>query len=727
MRDPEKDGLAFGWYLQQRHELIRRHAEVLELRTDHTVDWELQIDVELPTGLDPWKGERGQSFFPFPLVFLKKVEGRRGFSILNESGRGLTVPIRAECDEFSTAGLLYAANALIKSVQPPLPSLDVGELEGLEDSLRRVIAEKPHQASMVLGRLRRRFGMLEKQEMGEDVGRLADIGSAWKDEGLDEILQMLVEHSLIWVPLEGRPGQRRSLVVRERKELHPRPFVRWAFGELREDSRWPGVRGRRKRAVEEIAASKAKKEIPNPRDAVALGEKPYGRRKRTISLSALGERIGRPLAWMPFEFRFPTIYAMRCASYHFECRCPPGRTPRDLRVATGPSLAERDPDKRPDRSLPPGSRTTLTSSVARVDVPPLKDSKKGSGWGSKDLYFRITVGIGNNNFPALWFLAAAITAVMLWLLADDSSSLIGKNGQLESLGGSDAQILAGILLVVPALVSALAVGSNDVPVTQLVGGARILLLVTGLSAVGATAVVAGARPWEISAESAWAICAMIATAATIPLGASWLLSSPQVWAWLKRLNSRRRQMRALTRVIGLALLGVGILVALPDDGANLGRGVLAVYLFVLTVAASVIGNDRAAMKVDRSRHYITVSFLAVGVICMALAFVEMRGAIAKPTSLQATAELAAVPLLLLMPLAGEALYQVTRLPGIKPAEGEVHVSPIVGQAMLKGERVLEFSVLREREEQAKKKKKEDEKRAEGNNEPLRTDGGSSPT
>jgi hypothetical protein len=238
------------------------------------------------------------------------------------------------------------------------------------------------------------------------------------------------------------------------------------------------------------------------------------------------------------------------------------------------------------------------------------------------------VGIGNNNFPALWFLAAAITAIMLWLLADDSSSLIGKNGELKSLGGSDAQILAGILLVVPALVSALAIGSNDVP--------------------------------------------------------------------------------------------------LPDGGANLVRGILAVYLFVLTVAASVIGNDRAAMKVDRSRHYITVSFLAVGVICMALAFVEMRGAIAKPTSLQATAELAAVPLLLLMPLAGEALYQVTRWPGIKPAEDEVHVSPIVGQAMLKGERVLEFSVLREREEQAKKKQKEDEKRAEGKNEPFRTEGGPTP-
>lgn len=58
MSEPERDGLAFGWYLQQRHELLRRHAEVLELRTDYTIDRDLQIDVPWPPGRnDPcWCG-----------------------------------------------------------------------------------------------------------------------------------------------------------------------------------------------------------------------------------------------------------------------------------------------------------------------------------------------------------------------------------------------------------------------------------------------------------------------------------------------------------------------------------------------------------------------------------------------------------------------------------------------------------------------------------------------
>jgi hypothetical protein len=87
-------------------------------------------------------------------------------------------------------------------------------------------------------------------------------------------------------------------------------------------------------------------------------------------ISALGERIGQPLAWMPFEFEFPTIYMMRCASYHFEVRCPPAHSPRDLRVADGGGLVKpKQQEEKTDKCLPQGTRTTLASSFARIDVP----------------------------------------------------------------------------------------------------------------------------------------------------------------------------------------------------------------------------------------------------------------------------------------------------------------------------------------------------------------------
>jgi len=698
-RDP------FAWYLRNRHQLIRRHEEVLTMHPDQSASWELRVDLELPAKIEgKWEKAPGEYLFPFPLVFLKKAEQRVEFSIRNELGEAVPVPIRKECDEFSARGLAHAASDLFKERRLSLGKKRLDALSArLEQSFSRVVGERPYQAAIILAKLREEVGLdeagkrLEKDPAaageptpGEGEHRLREVGVAWREAGLDEVLQMLVEHSLIWVLLKGRPGERRSIFIRERKELEARPVIRWAFGELQESSRRPGVKKRRQRALEEIEVAERADEVPNPRDALAIGSNPYGRRKRTISFSALGERIGQPLAWMPFEFGFPTIYAMRCASYHFELRCPPGRTPRDLRVAGGPALHERaSGGEVEEREMPPGSRKTLTPGTARLDVPsdPERDLK---GLG-EDIWLRITVGIGDGSFPVLWFLAAAITAVMLWLLAD-SNPEFGGGG----FANTEAQVLAGCLLVVPALVSALAIGSNEVPVTQLVGGARILLLITGLSAVAAAAVLAGATPFGMSAESTWALYAMAATAATLPLGTSWLLSSPLVWMGLKKLDSPEQQRRALRRGIAFALVGV---LALFFCGEGVTRGALAVYLLFLTVLISVVSNDRAAMKVGETRHYLAAAFLGVGFICLVLACIELRGAIAETpdTALQTWAQVAGAVFLVAVYRLGDLLSWMTERKGIKPEPDEVHVSPAVGQAMLDKDRVREIDTLRERE------------------------------
>jgi hypothetical protein len=690
----------FGWYLRQRHELIRRHVESLTLHPDPTAAWELTIDLELPTEPEAAlrRGRDGIWLFPFPLVFLKKADGRMKFTAHNETGAKVQIPIREECDKFSTQAATEAANALLAEIELDPASLPAGELK---ESLGRIVAEKPYQSSMVLLKLREQVGLVELDNEDGDGDENeaqpselnAEVGRIWSEKGLDEVLQMLVEHSLIWVLLRGRPGERRTIVLSEEKILQRRTFVSWVFGELTVPKRrWlhPFATRRANKAKREMTASEAAGKQRDPAGAMAIGNKPYGRRKRRISFSTLGERVGQPLAWMPFEFEFPTIYAMRCTSYHFELRCPPGRSPRDLRVAGGSAMAE--PRKRKgiaEKKLPEGTRKTLTSSVARLDIPPLPSSEKGTDTLDSDVWFRITVGIGDGAFPILWFLATAITAAMLWVLADTD----------PSLGEADAQIVAGILLVVPALAAALALGSNEVPVSQLIGGARILLLVSGLSAVGATAVVAGARPFGISAESAWAICAMAATAATVPLGTSWLLSSPVVWFRLRTLDSRKRQKAVLAVGVGLALAAVFALIVFCDD--PISRGILAVYLLALPVATSVIANDRVAMKVDVTRHYIAVSFLSAGFVCLVLACIELRGAIDEETGLQTGAEWAAVALLLGSLLVGDAVNLLTGR--FRPKEDEVHVSPSDGRAMLAREKVRELATLRERENLFRKK------------------------
>ncbi len=705
----EPDPLA--WHLADRHELIRRQVETLTLQPNRTADWELAIDLELPTDAESyWPGREHkpgeECLFPFPLVFLKKAEGRMALSVRTEDGTAVKVPIRLECDELSTQAVAGAANRLLR--QMPQPSkLDTKDLKAL---LGRVVTEQPHQASMVLLALRERIGLAEfDEEAAGSVGskgegdegpeeadaRLSAVGRVWEEKGLDEVLETLVEHSLIWVLLRGRPGQRRTIVLREKKVLERRPILGWAFGELKPSQpRWcrPFRSRRADRARREVETAELAGEVPRPKGAMVIGSEPYGRRNWRISLSALGERIGQPLAWMPFEFEFPTIYLMRCASYHFEVRCPPAHSPRDLRIADGGGVVKpKQRDEKTDKELPYGTRTTLASSLARIDVPLSRARERASTEEERrevdglkrDAWFRITVGVGDGAFPFLWFLATAVTALMLWLLAD-------ANPEMDEASG---QIVAGVLLVVPAITAALALGANEVPLNQLLGGARMLLVVGGLSAAVAAAVVAGARPFDMGAQALWSVCAMAATAASLPLGASWLLANANVWDMLMLLDSRTRQRAAL----GVLILSSLILdvVLLVHSGDPVSRGLLAVCLLLVPIAASVVANNRAAMRVNVSRHYLPVSFLAAGFTCLVLACIELRGTVGDPTGLQTAAQWIAIPCLILSFWVGDLLYLCARWTAPKP--DEVHVTPTTGRAMLAQEEVREHSMLRERE------------------------------
>lgn len=62
---------------------------------------------------------------------------------------------------------------------------------------------------------------------------------------------------------------------------------------------------------------------------------------------------------------------------------------------------------------------------------------------------------------------------------------------------------------------------------------------------------------------------------------------------------------------------VGALIGLREDPVS--RGILAVCLLLVPVAASVVANNRAAMRVNVSRHYLPVSFLPAGLVCLVLA------------------------------------------------------------------------------------------------------------
>lgn len=658
---PADPAVSCGYYLRKRHGLIHRHTEVVELHPDHTARWQLQVDFELPSDEEArWPGEDGTDVFLFPLAFLKKASSRTGFEVRDGSGNLLTVPVRSECDRISSLAAAYASESMHTLIHPP-PEIP---MEGLRGVFEKIAADRPFQSSLTLHKVLGEVGLEGEREVSKEN---AALGRAWQDSGLLEVLHMLVDHSLIWIPLTGKGGERRTIVITQEISMLRRVFLRWIFGDVRKPDRpylHPLKTWRARRA--------------DPDSYLEVGERRYGRRTFRISFSALGERIGQPLGWMPFEYEFPTVYTKRCRSYHFELTCPPGRSPRELRPASGMPLAEpRDFVKRDEGE----GRTVLTSHSGRHDRP-------GARFPS-DLWFRVTVGVGDGAFPALWFLTGAITAAMLWLIA----------GYASHVEESEAQIVAAILLVVPAIAAALAIGENTVPVTRVIGGARILLLVTGLSAVMATAVLIGAEPFNWAPIWTWTACAMVVTAATIPLATGWLLSSAGVWRQMKRLRSRRRQKNALWLGVLLALAAVAELIVFCDGSVD--RVIIGVYLLLLTVGMTVLANNRMAMPIGEARRYIAFSLMLAAVTCLVLGCIELQAAVGGYKNLHEWAERAALPALAISLFAGEAFSKLTS--GFAPDHDEIHVSPRIGRAILAGEAVRELAILRGREDDVAEK------------------------
>jgi hypothetical protein len=672
-----------GYYLRRKRGLIRRHLESVSLNADNTALWQLRIDFELPAGKEAsFEDPNGDDkIFLFPLVFLKKNEARINFSVHEENRGAVPIPTRAECDDISTMAIKQAIKQLGERSPPIHGTLTPEELEQLQG----IPAAKPLKASIAHQGFKRAVGLVPSEKDKPDPYHL-ELGERIEASGLPSTLQLLVEHSLLWVTLRGRPSERRSIVVSQEITINRRALVRWSFGTLpapnsflknlwqRSPLRKPWERFRRAWIWKGLWPKRP------PQPVIKIGKqhvREYGRRDRRISFSAIGERIGQPLAWMPFEFELPTIYAQRCRSYHFEVRAPPGRSPRDLRMSYGPILAEPPEHESPVELTLKEARKTLTTKVARLDLP-----RKALGNVAR---FRVTIGVGDGAFPVLWFLAAAITAAMLWIFAE-------WHPKFEE---SEAQIAAGILLIVPALIAGLAVGSNDVPISQLIGGARMLLLVTGLSAAIAASALAGATPFHMRPAWTWTACAMAATAAAVPLATSWLLSSPAVWERLMQLNNQSRQEAVLVGGFLSALAFSGALIWI--NHGLIARIGISLLLLVLTVAMTVMANNRAAMAMGESRRYIAISFLLTGMACLILACIELSAVVrGDPSRLQEWAERGAWGMLLLAMVAGDILSALTSL--AKPRPDEVHISPREGRVLLNEESVRVLPILFAREQ-----------------------------
>ncbi|HVD41455.1 MAG TPA: hypothetical protein VNC16_10700 [Solirubrobacterales bacterium] len=671
-------GQVASFYLGNHHKLIHRHTESMAIRADQTARWTLRIDFELPRAPQAGCGEHnGERIFLFPLLFLRKAQGRTGFEARDE--QGATVPLlnRKLSDEISGRAAAVAATRLVEAGRIENPDLPDLPSESLEFVFERVCKWRPYIASVILSKLKHNL----------DKG----IRKVWREEGLIEDLELLVDHSLVWVPLRGLPGERRVIEVGHDTELSRRPLLRWHFGELklpRNRLRWWRRRHRRRQLADE-------------EQVLDTGEAKYGQTARRASLSVLGERLAQPLGWMPIEFDFPTIYTRRCDSYHFEMTCPGGLKPRGVRVTIDEEggkngKGEREERESPatDEGQPPAQSDEKKAKEERKDLERSARKTMGSraahlylpgGRDVGDVVLRATVGISSDAFPILWVLMGTITTVMLWaLVALNPNWLVGD-------GKSHNEIAAGVLLIVPALLGALIVGSDEKAESKLLSGARILLLVTGLCCAGATAVLTDIKPFSTKPQATWAVCAAVATAALIPLVTSWLLSLDAVWRAREALNSVTRQYLAL---FGLAALALGLVVLLPHTGGDtIFRAALASCLLLLSVLMILLASNRLAVSLEANRKFLSVAAMTLAALCLVLGCVELQKISAPDANWQKDAEDLARAILPVAFFSGLALWGITRIFG--PRRGELSIAPSVGQALIAEERIRELRRLRE--------------------------------
>lgn len=642
-----------AYYFGNRHQLIHRHSESIDLNPDQTARWRLKVDFELPTGREAQCGSHnGEALFLFPLLFLRKAEGRTGFAALDEHGSGIPLPNRGTGDRVSALAAADLAIRLLEDADgKDGRSFQTLPRDSIEHVFECICVWRAYDASVILNHLLKSLD--------------PEILTVWYDAGLITDLEMLVDHSLVWVPVRGLPGERRSIEVGADIELSRRPLQRWHFGELKRP-RFPRIRRRRERQWNDRS------------QVLSTGKAKYGRLTRRISFSVLGERLVQPLAWMPIEFDFPTIYTRRCRSYHFELNCPRGLSPRGVKVAMD---SEGDTEKVP-------GRTTIRDRAAHVYLPRIS--------GRGDVIFRATVGIGTGAFPFLWLMMGTITAAMLWsLVAFNPNWLVAGDAKNHN------EIAAAVLLIVPALLGAVIVGSDEDAVSSLISGARILVLITGLCCAAATAVLIKVEPFSSKPQATWAVCAAIATAATVPLATSWLRSLPTVWRGLGVLNSVRRQYVALGVQLGLAFLLAVLLSGAGGDTAL--RAGLAICLLILTVTLTLLATNRLAIQMETSRRFVAVGAMIGALACLVLGCVELQRIFAPHARWQIDVESAEKWIFLLALSTGLLLRAVTRIFG--PGPEELSISPQVGRALVSGERIRELRRLRELDGS------EDEKRA----------------
>lgn len=624
-------GDAVGFYLRQRHGLVHRHVETLTLQPELIVEWRLTVEFELPLNPKARLGGIGKkSSFLFPLAFLSEADLPSGLKV-EEDGNEVPRATPAECDQISVVAAANALGHLAASGEPHVYLLD----DELQEILKPIVSGRALVASMALQKL---FSEADSLEI------------AWEAAGLTEVLKMLVEHAILWIPIQGEPGERRVMTISRRIPLRRRALLRWSVGELGPANLNPLHKALRKRPTD-----------PQTELGIRIGNKVFGRRSRRVSFGALRERLIQPLGLMPIEFECPTIYAKRALSYEFQVHFPDDLSARALRVLCHDQLATRD------SATSPTTGSSSESADTVVVLPRTASYHRYGAQSSNGLVLRVVAGVSAGAVPIFWWLASATAASLLWAFV--------AAGPDAARNPAQPAIIVGVFSFVTSLVV------KGSPAHQRFIGARLLLMSSGLSLLVAALAMGGARPFGLDLPWMLGACAMAATTATVLLAASWALSADAVWGILRSVEKGRTQAHApLLAAILAAALPIGAVHYLDID--DFTRGVVGIYLLSLSSLLLVLANTGWGKGHVGAPSGISGSLFITALVSLGLACIEIQGMLSYTSVPVESAELYALLVLLLVPVISLLLRPVAWL--FRRKADELILSPHEGQEMIAG-------------------------------------------
>jgi hypothetical protein len=375
---------------------------------------------------------------------------------------------------------------------------------------------------------------------------------------LDRTISDLAVCSVVWVHIWGFPGERRIVKLSYVTPLGRPSYVSRELEEV------------------EVTYTDGMNEVTFP---TVRG----GSIRWRDTLARLTSPIGTALGWSGLDVlvAFPDLRGGH--TYHMQVVAPDGLLLTGIEVDVPKDDVEQHCD---------GRRAHLYLSNADVQQ------------GER---IRFELKAERRGFLNLSLMASALTAGGLWLA--QSTAHPAQDNHVN-------QISASVLLVLPALLAVFVIRQAEHPlVTRLLAGIRGLLLLAGLSSVGAAAALSGIRPamWQTVSE-AWIWYAAIASLSAIGIGIAWLGSFEQIRPF-RPTGSGHGPSGYLARLTLCGGLMIGLSVAVRDNLVKLGDAQPVATGLLLTAAVVAATASVAATRFPaRLLRVACLVIAAIGVV-----------------------------------------------------------------------------------------------------------------